>query len=100
MIKLPKTPLDKFNDWLERESVDANRHDEYRKLLRYYLDFCHKYGHVYLDELSLGLFTDKLQNKGQSSSQIEEASCAVRLYYYRMAGGTEDALQTLYIVTI
>ncbi len=42
MIKLPKALWDKFNDWLEREKVDDNRHGEYRKWLRYYLDFCHK----------------------------------------------------------
>ncbi len=48
MIKLPKALVDKFNDWLEREAVDARRHGEYRKWLRYYLDFCHKYGHGYL----------------------------------------------------
>ena len=56
MITLPKALLDKYDDWLEREAVDANRHGEHRKWLRYYLDFCHKYGNGYLDELSLGLF--------------------------------------------
>ena len=89
-IILPKALVDKFNDWLGREAVDANRHGEYRKWLRYYLDFCHKYGHGYLEQRSLGLFiTEKLQAKGQRSFQIEEASCAVRLYY-RMAGETND----------
>lgn len=93
MITLPKALLDKYDDWLEREAVDANRHGEHRKWLRYYLDFCHKYGNGYLDELSLGLFAEKLQDKGQHPFQIEEASRAVRLYY-RMAGETKDALPT------
>jgi len=75
MITLPKALVDKFNDWLGREAVDTKRHGEYRKWLRYYLDFCHKYGHGYLDKQSLGLFTEKLKDKGQRSSQIEEASC-------------------------
>ncbi len=91
MITLPKALVDKFNDWLESEAVDARRHGEYRKWLRYYLDFCHKYGHGYIDKQSLGLFTEKLQAKGQRSFQIEEASCAVRLYY-RMAGETDGRL--------
>ena len=91
MIKPPKALLDKFNDWLEREKIDTSLHGEYRKWLRYYLDFCHKYEHGYLDELSLGLFTEKLQDKGQYSSQIVEASHAVRLYY-QMAGKTKDPL--------
>lgn len=30
MITLPKALLDKYNDWLERGAVDANRHVEYR----------------------------------------------------------------------
>lgn len=55
MITLPKALVDKFNDWLGREAVDTNRHGEYRKWLRYYLDFCHKYGDGHLDERSLGL---------------------------------------------
>ena len=93
MITLPKALLDKYDDWLEREAVDANRHGEHWKWLRYYLDFCHKYGNGYLDELSLGLFAEKLQDKGQHPFQIEEASRAVRLYY-RMAGETKDALPT------
>jgi len=55
MITLLKALVDKFNDWLGREAVDTNRHGEYRKWLRYYRDFCHKYGHGYLEERSLGL---------------------------------------------
>jgi len=91
MITLPKALVDKFNDWLGREAVDTNRHGEYRKWLRYYLDFCHKYGHGYLEERSFVLFTEKLKVKGQRSSQIEEASRAVRLYY-RMAGNVDGVL--------
>ncbi|WP_041702248.1 hypothetical protein [Prosthecochloris aestuarii] len=63
MITLPKELVDKFNDWLGREAVDTNRHTEYRKWFRYYLDFCLKYGHGYLDKRSLGLFTEKLKAK-------------------------------------
>lgn len=85
MITLPKALIDKFNDWLGREVVDARRHGEYRKWLLYYLDFCRKYGHGYLEERSLALFTEKLKDKGQRPFQIEEASRAVRLYC-RMAG--------------
>nr|WP_320114047.1 hypothetical protein [uncultured Desulfuromonas sp.] len=56
-----------------------------------FLDFCHKYRHGYLDELSLRLFTEKLKDKGQQTFQIKEASEVVRLYY-RMAGAAKDAL--------
>jgi len=44
-------------------STDRNAQD--RKWLRYYLDFCRKYGHGYLEEQSLALFAEKLLDKGQ-----------------------------------
>jgi len=31
MLKMLKTLLDKYNDWLGREAVDAKHHGEYRK---------------------------------------------------------------------
>ena len=91
MIKLTKAFGDKYNEWLERESVDLNRNEEYRKWLRYELNFCHNYGHGYLDVQSLGLFVSKLEAKGQRFSQIEEASRAVHLHY-RMVGEADDIL--------
>ncbi len=65
MITLPKALLDKFDSWLEREAVEVRRHAEYRRWLLYYLDFCHKYRHVYLYQLRLGSFTEKLKDKRQ-----------------------------------
>lgn len=59
MITLPQALVDKINNWLGREAVDARRHGEYRKWMRYYLDFYHKYGHGYLEERSLGLIYRK-----------------------------------------
>ena len=73
-----------------RKKLEVLGHGEYRKWLCYYLDFCHKDGHGYLDKQSLGLFTGKLKDKGQRPSQIDEASCAVRLYY-RMAERSQAA---------
>jgi len=93
MMSLPEGLWDKFNGWLEREQVDGARHGDYRKWLRYYLDFCHKYGHGYLEERSLGSFARKLESKGQGRVQVDEASRAVRIYY-RMAAGVDDLLPT------
>ena len=81
MISSPEALWDKFNSWLERDAVDCARHGDCRKWLRYYLDFCHKYGHGYVEEGSLGLFARKLETKGQDAQQIDDASKAVRIYY-------------------
>jgi hypothetical protein len=43
MITLPKALWAKFDSWLVDDRVDPGRQAEYRKWLRYYLDFCHKY---------------------------------------------------------
>jgi integron integrase len=89
MITLPKALWAKFDSWLVDDRVDPGRQADYRKWLRYYLDFCHKYGHGYVDEGSLALFSSKLSSKGQSSGQVDEALRAVRLYYSMVAGAPE-----------
>ena len=91
MIKIPEVLWSKFDVWLRDRQVSVDRHVEYRKWLRHYLDFCHKYGHDYLVEGSLGRFAEKLRSNGQTSEQVEGASRAVRLYF-RMAAGSDDCV--------
>lgn len=90
MIRLPEALLTKFDRWLNRASVGAERHAQCRKWLRYYLDFCHKYGHAYLAETSLRAFADKLTSKGQTPAQVDAAAQAVRVYYKMAAGNDEN----------
>ena len=66
----------------------------YRKWLRFYLDFCHKYGHSYAGAESLPPFLDKLASKGQSDALRSQAAAAVELYYQMLAQSAGDRAGT------
>ena len=51
----------------------------YLKWLRYYLDFCSKYGHPPGKTASLPIFIEKLQEKKQAQFQQEEAKQAIEI---------------------
>ena len=79
MLKLPETLLEKYNSLLIKNDIPSHAHGNYKKWLRYYLDFCKKYQHPYSD--SLPLFLDKLGKKKQTPSQQSQAKHAVGIYY-------------------
>ena len=64
---------------LERTLVPASQRPAYHKWTRFYLDFCHKYGHQPRSPTSLGPFLGKLAAKNQSVEQRDQAARAVRL---------------------
>jgi hypothetical protein len=45
MEKIPQQLLRQFGAWLIKNEVLEQNHNLFRKWLRYYLDFCFKYGH-------------------------------------------------------
>jgi len=53
----------------------------YRKWLRYYLDFCQKYGFIQSDTKSLPHFIKKLKEKKQTDLQQKQAADAIYIYY-------------------
>jgi hypothetical protein len=57
----------------------------YLKWLRYYLDFCDRYGHTPSDPVSVPRFIIKLTDKHQSDFQQEQARRAVGLYHAMIA---------------
>lgn len=81
MIKTPEGLKVKFEAWMDGANVPASQCVQYRKWLRYYLDFCSKYQHPYAETASLSLFIDKLVSKGQSAAQRRQAAAAVRGYH-------------------
>jgi integron integrase len=81
MLTVPSELLAKFDTVLERKSVQAHHRFHYRKWLRYYLDFCHKYHHLNSEHESLSHFLRKLREKQQKEFQIKQASHAISLYY-------------------
>jgi hypothetical protein len=51
------------------KKVPREQHGEYLKWVRFYLDFCAKYGHEVANPDSLPAFLEKLRSKGQTAEQ-------------------------------
>ena len=80
MLKLPTTLLQKFDSHLLTKSFSDKHRAAYKKWLRFYWDFCHKYQHDRLHSDSLLLFLQKLQGKNQSVQQQNQAKHSVSLF--------------------
>jgi len=81
MIQIPSEIQTDFEILLKNKIPEEKYRIHYRKWLRYYWDFCHKYGHCAADRKSLPIFAEKRRQKGQIGMQIRQASHAVALYY-------------------
>ena len=68
-----------FERRLERARVPAPQRPDYQKWVRFYLDFCRKYGHPPRSPTSLGPFLGKLAARHQSVEQRDQAADAIRL---------------------
>ena len=69
-----------FSEYIQQINLPANLHVSYKKWLRYYLDFCHKYHHDGNNKSSLAPFIQKLKQKNQNKQQCNEAQQAIKLY--------------------
>ena len=79
----------RFNALLVKKVIPEKCQDEYRKWLRYYLDFCRKYHFQELQQESLLHFIKKLQGKNQTQEQQKQASHAVSLYHELVKSGAK-----------
>ena len=68
-----------FERRLERARVPAPQRPDYQKWVRFYLDFCRKYGHPPRSPMSLGPFLGKLAAKHQSVEQRDQAAGWLRV---------------------
>ena len=85
MIKVPSGLWRRYDEQLDGANVPSGEKADYRKWLRYYLDFCHKYGHAYAARESLPPFLEKLASKRQGDAQRGQAGQAVGLYHRMLA---------------
>lgn len=69
-----------YNDALNQKGVPPQIQFHYRKWLRYYLDFCHKYHHKPSIGESVALFIKKLKEKNQTEQQCKQAVDAVSIF--------------------
>ncbi|EGV31648.1 integrase family protein [Thiorhodococcus drewsii AZ1] len=92
MLPLPPELSSWFDETLSRHEIPVYQRPHYRKRLRFYLDFCAKYGHRALERSSVRAFLRKLAEKGQDDWMRKQAVDAVRLYFVqcREAGEHRD----------
>jgi integron integrase len=81
MIKIPQDLMLEFETWLGKEKIPSEKYAPYKKWLRYYLDFCHKYKHNPRNSESLPMFINKLRDKKQSKLQQKQAFDSIIIYY-------------------
>ena len=81
MILIPKDVFDSYAKYLALKHFSAELQTEYKKWLRYYLDFCDKYPMPESKSERVHLFAEKLREKKQGEKQRERAAHAISLYF-------------------
>lgn len=81
MKTLSPALIAEFDQSLKTSDVPLGMQMDYRKWLRFYLDFCMKYQHPPRDPDSLEPFLQKLASKNQSKASQEQAAASIKLYY-------------------
>jgi len=81
MLRVPFAILTGFDAILEERAVAPIQRAEYKKWLRYFLDFCAKHPVPEGRPDQVRLFIDKLREKGQTPVQQNQAAQAVSLYF-------------------
>lgn len=66
MQTIPADIIELYERKLSQERIPVSSRGFYKKWLRYFLDFCHKYGYDPSDPESLPPFGEKRRSKGQS----------------------------------
>jgi len=85
MLQTPPEIATRFDAAMVTAEIDDHHQPHFRRWLRLYLDFCHKYGHEAADQVSFSAFAEKLQSKGQAPWQRQQAHCAVSIYWSLLA---------------
>jgi hypothetical protein len=66
MKQIPQNIMEPYDALLLRKQITRSSLQNYRKWLRYYLDFCHKYKFNQFEKNSATSFLKKLKEKRQS----------------------------------
>jgi hypothetical protein len=81
MLPIPDAILKRFDAILEKRDVTPALRADFKKWLRYFLDFCAKYPPPAARSDQVCLFIDKLREKRQTLDQQKQAAYAVSLYF-------------------
>ena len=93
MKKLSAILISQFKASLLKNKIPEKYHTHYLKWLRYYLDFCHKYGFDESSPQSLPDFIKKLKEKNQTAEQQKQAGSAVHIYYNLIRPESDDPVK-------
>jgi integron integrase len=81
MELIPHDILTQFNAVLAQKAVPPASHNDYRKWLRYFLDYRIKYPPPEQRSEQVRLFIEKLRSKGQSGRSLHDAAHALSLFF-------------------
>jgi integron integrase len=81
MEPIPDDILVLFNAVMNDKSVPPELRDDYRKWLRYYLDFRVKYSLPAEKSEQVRLFIEKMRSKGKSGKDLHHAAYALSLFF-------------------
>jgi len=90
MLAVPVSLSQAFEAQLVQRNVPQQERRDFQKWFRFYLDFCDKYDAKPEITASFAAFDEKLQSKGQSESQRQQARRAIAIYY-RMVGAIKSS---------
>lgn len=93
MTPVPNTVFINYETILKNRAVMVNCYGDYKKWLRYYLDFSAKYPLPDSKSERVRLFSEKLREKKQSEQQRQQAIHAVFLYFEMQRKGAEPIEQ-------
>lgn len=79
LVQVPSEIALDFERRMESAAVPRPKRPHYRKWMRFYLDFCHKYGHPPLAESSVRPFMANLASCNPFADQRGRAAVAVKL---------------------
>src|SRR3990170_5356509 len=81
MQTIPDDIGEQYSAVLKKRAVSVSRHADYKKWLRYYLDFRSKYPLPDSKSEQVRLFIEKLRKKNQSPEQQKQAAHALSLFF-------------------
>ena len=91
MLVVAKDLQTKYEKALDSASISRELRPHFRKWLRFYFDFCSKYGHSPRSKSSVPLFMAKLTSKNQPEAKRNQASVAVTLYFKMADTGKSES---------
>jgi len=94
MIPVQNDVMTCYERVLSSKGVEAGRHRDYRKWLRFYVDFCARYPADGSKTEQLQRFSAKLREKGQTARQRQQAIHAVFIYFEMMHQGAHPEAMT------